>query len=142
MTFLFSLQDYVILGTQSEAWRTPESLRTLHGKGDSGQARMTDVEPEEIGLLRSLYRFSEIVEEAAENFAPHIICNYLFDLSQKFNLFYQRLPILHPVRDSSPSSAGAQNDNVRDLRLALTAAVGQVIKNGLHLLGIKAPERM
>ena len=75
-----------------------------------------------------LYRFPEVVEEAAQSFAPHLLCNYLFDLSQKFNLFYQKRQII-------------ESEN-KEFRLALTQAVGQVIKNGLYLLGIKAPERM
>ncbi|MEK7534464.1 MAG: arginine--tRNA ligase [Patescibacteria group bacterium] len=85
-------------------------------------------EPEEVLLLRSLNRFQEVVMESAETFAPNLLCNYLFDLSQKFNLFYQKHKIL-------------ESEN-RELRLALTMAVGQVIKNGLYLLGISASERM
>ncbi|MBI2613474.1 MAG: arginine--tRNA ligase [Candidatus Levybacteria bacterium] len=88
------------------------------------------IEPEEISLLRTLSRFQEIVEEAANKFAPNLLCNYLFDLAQKFNLFYQRRKILGEIGD------------IRDFRIALTKAVGQVIKNGLHLLGIDSPEKM
>ncbi len=104
---------------------------------DSGQARMTsfwgekrlqNLKPEEISLLRVLNRFPEVVEEAAKNFAPNILCNYLFDLAQKFNLFYEKHKIL-----------GSENE---ELRLALTEAVGIVIKNGLNLLGISSPEKM
>ncbi len=86
------------------------------------------MENEELALLRTLHRFPEVVAEAAEKFAPHMICNYLFDLAQKFNLFYQKCPIL-------------ESDN-KEFRLGLTQATGQVIKNGLYLLGISAPERM
>ena len=86
------------------------------------------LESEELSLLRALYRFPEVVGEAAGSFAPNLLCNYLFDLSQKFNLFYQKHKII-------------ESDN-REFRLALTAAVGQVIENGLDLLGIQAPKRM
>ena len=86
------------------------------------------VENEEVSLLRSLYRFPEVVGEAAEKFAPNLLCNYLFDLAQKFNLFYQK----HKILDS---------DN-QDFRLILTKAAGEVIKKGLNLLGISAPEKM
>jgi len=85
-------------------------------------------EPEEISLLRAITRFPEVVLQAGENFAPNILCNYLFDLTQKFNLFYQK----HKVIGSDQE----------DFRLVLTAGVGQVIKNGLNLLGISAPEKM
>ena len=85
---------------------------------------------EEVALLRLLVRFEGVVREAAEKYAPNIICNYLYILAQAFNLFYQKLPIL--------KETGA----VRDLRLALTAGSGKVLRSGLELLGIKAPERM
>ena len=107
-------------------------------------------ENEEMSLLRALNRFPEVVEEAAGKFAPNLLCNYLFDLAQKFNLFYQKHKILSPVILNfvkNPSQrkeilSYAQDDNTQEFRLALTAAVGQVIKNGLYLLGIQAPERM
>ena len=86
------------------------------------------LQQEETSLLRALNRFTEVVEEAGEKFAPNLLCNYLFDLAQKFNLFYQKHKII-----------GSENE---DFRLALTRATGIIIKNGLNLLGINAPERM
>lgn len=83
---------------------------------------------EETSLLKTVYRFPEVVEEATKQFAPNLICNFLFDLAQKFNLFYDKHRILGEPEE--------------DFRLALTAAVGQVIKNGLNLLGIEALEKM
>jgi len=89
-----------------------------------------DFTDEEIALLRTIYKFPEVVEEAGENFAPNLICNFLFDLAQKYNLFYNKHPIL---KSDKP---------VREARLALTSATAQVLKNGLNLLGIQTPERM
>ncbi|MBI4079123.1 MAG: arginine--tRNA ligase [Candidatus Levybacteria bacterium] len=86
------------------------------------------LENEELQLLRLLTKFPEVVQEAAKSFSPSLLCIYLFDLSQAFNLFYQK----HPILESANSG----------FRVALTAAVGQTIKNSLNLLGIKAPERM
>ena len=86
---------------------------------------------EEESLLRTIYKFPELVIEAGENYAPNLLANFLFDLAQKYNLFYNKLPIIK-----------AETESLRDFRLALTAAVGQVIKNGLYLLGIEAPEKM
>ena len=83
---------------------------------------------EEMNLLRTFYRFPEIVEETAKQFSPNIICNFLFDLAQKFNLFYDKQRII-----------GSGNE---DFRLVLTASVGQVLKNGLTLLGIEPLNRM
>jgi arginyl-tRNA synthetase len=86
---------------------------------------------EEMSLLRTIYQFPEVVAEAGENYAPNLICNYLYDLAQKYNLFYNKHSILK-----------ARSQKLRNFRLALTAAVSQVLKNGLTLLGIKSPERM
>jgi len=86
------------------------------------------LENEELLILRLLIHFGEIVEETGQNFAPNLLCNYLFELSQKFNNFYQKHKIL-----------GSEKE---DFRLALTFAVGQILKTGLYLLGIEAPERM
>ena len=83
---------------------------------------------EEISLLRALNKFPEAVEQAGEKFAPSILCNYLFDLTGKFNLFYQK----HKIIESEQ----------KNFRLMLTQAVGEIIGNGLALLGISAPENM
>lgn len=88
------------------------------------------LEEEESLILRSVYRFPEIAREAAQKYSPNLVCAYLFNLSQKFNLFYQKYPIL---------KVGGEK---REFRLKLTRAVGQIIRNGLFLLGIGAPERM
>ncbi len=91
-------------------------------------ARRYTLNAEEVVLLRTLNRFPEVVGEAAENFAPNILATYLFDLAQKYNLFYQKHQIISSQKES--------------FRVALTSGVGQVIKNGLYLLGISAPEHM
>ncbi|MBI2590553.1 MAG: arginine--tRNA ligase [Candidatus Blackburnbacteria bacterium] len=84
------------------------------------------MEPEELAVLRTLYKFPEVVEEAARNYAPNIICNYVNDLAQKYNAFYNQHRIL--PGDGSMSSWLDQDHS--DL------------KTGLNLLGIEAPERM
>ena len=88
-----------------------------------------ELNPEELMILRTLIHFEEVVEKAAEQFAPNLLCNYLFNLAQKFNLFYQKHTILGQER-------------MREFRLALTVAVGETLKNGLYLLGIQSPEKM
>jgi len=85
---------------------------------------------EEMTLMRILYKYPEIIVKAAETYSPNLICNYLFDLAQKYNNLYNQHSIL-------------QSDNeVRKMRLGLTSATAQIIKNGLTLLGIEAPKRM
>ena len=83
----------------------------------------------EIPLLRYIYRFPEVVRDATRARSPNLVCNYLFELAQRFNSFYAAVPII---------KAGEN----KDLRLALTSATAQVLKNGLTLLGIETPERL
>ena len=83
----------------------------------------------EMPLLRYLYRFPEVIAEAAKIYSPNLLCNYLFELAQRFNSFYAATPILKAEEN-------------KDLRLALTSATAQVLKNGLTLLGIETPERL
>lgn len=80
---------------------------------------------EERTIARLIFFFPEIVAESARALAPHVVCTYLFELAQAFNLFYGKHTILG-------------NDN----RIALTAATAHVLKNGLYLLGIETVERM
>ena len=89
------------------------------------------LEKEEETLLRTLYKFPEVIEEAKDKFSPNLLCSYLFDLAQKYNTFYNKHSIL-----------GADNLHSVEFRLSLTAAISYIIKNGLTLLGIDTPERM
>ena len=79
-------------------------------------------------LERMLYRFPEVVERAAREYAPHHIVTYLTELASAFNNFYAKYRII-----DDPSSA---------YKLALTQAVSHILQNGLYLLGVKVPERM
>lgn len=84
----------------------------------------------ELSLIRMLYKYPEVVHEAGKSLSPNIVCNFLFDLSQTFNLFYQKAPILKA------------EDNQKTMRLLLTKATATVLHEGLDLLGIKTLERM
>ncbi|MBF0128292.1 MAG: arginine--tRNA ligase, partial [Magnetococcales bacterium] len=86
--------------------------------------------PEELDLLRLMGMFPETVEGAALNREPHRLTYYLSDLAAAFHGYYNQYRIL----DEDPGLRGA--------RLRLCLAVGQVIKNGLALLGVTAPESM
>ncbi len=76
-----------------------------------------------------LARFPEVVYRAGEFLAPHFIATYLIELASAFNAFYANNKIVSEEENSA-------------YRVALTAAVGQVLKNGLDLLGIATPEKM
>jgi len=81
-------------------------------------------------LVRLFARFPEVAKQACADDAPHHIAVYLNALVQEFGRFYNEDPVL--------KAEGA----VRVSRLALVKATAQVIKNGLHLLGIKTLERI
>ncbi len=91
-----------------------------------------EFEREELEVMRQLYQFSEVVEKAAREFAPHRLCTYLFNLAQAYNALYNAHSILgdtvEPVK--------------RLLRLELTAATARIIQQGLDLLGIQTVEKM
>ncbi len=81
-------------------------------------------------LLRLLSRFPDVVKEAAEKYEPSMITRAVTDIAQGYNKFYYE----HRVLDEDPAVAAA--------RVALTKAVKDVIRTGLWLIGIEAPERM
>lgn len=79
-------------------------------------------------ILRDLIKYPEVINEAAGSYSPNLLCNYLFELSRKFNEFYNGNRII-----------GSENET---FRLELTGATGQVLGNGLKILGIDTPKRM
>jgi arginyl-tRNA synthetase len=81
-------------------------------------------------LIAQLARWPEVVRDAAQELAPHHVPNYLKDLSADFHAFYNADRVL--VDEPAP----------RQARLALLLATRQVLRNGLALIGVTAPERM
>lgn len=92
---------------------------------------LPELTAEELSVLRKLSQFHEIVVTATKNYSPNVICNYLYDLASKFNTFYNKHRII-----------GIEDKNDESFRIMLTKGTGQVLKNGLKLLGIQAPEKM
>jgi len=84
----------------------------------------------ETPLLRRLADFPDEIAVAAREFAPHQLTFFLKDLAQEFHSYYNAERFL--VDDA----------RLRNARLALIVAVGQVLRNGLTLLGIGAPDAM
>lgn len=110
--------------------RTRSVLRKAGMSNDKYPMTNIQLESEERELLRLLARFPEIVQDAAERLAPNLLCTYLFELAQQFNLFYQKCPILKA------------KEEVKTFRLHVTKATGVTLKKGLSLLGIQSPEMM
>jgi len=91
---------------------------------------VTTLQPEEIDLLRMFVKFPDVVCEAGKNFAPNFIATHLYDLAQRYNLFYQKHSVLQA------------DEEIKQFRLLLTKATAQILTKGLNLLGIKTVERM
>ncbi len=87
--------------------------------------------PAEQALVKTLAQFPATIERAAEQLAPYIVADYLHSVAEAFHTFYHECRIL-----------GAESDDIRALRLALARATQIVLRNGLHVLGVTAPERM
>ena len=95
------------------------------------QADLSPLEsPAAQALMLELARYPEVLTAAATDFAPHDITFYLRELAASYHSYYDAERIL------------AEDPKVRLARLALVAATAQVLKNGLRILGVSAPEHM
>lgn len=87
-------------------------------------------QPQEEALIRELDKFPEVVKQAGQQRAPHMIANFLKDLAAAFHTFYNAHKVL--VEDAT----------IQEARVALCLATRQVLQNGLDILGVSAPESM
>lgn len=124
--------QYTYARCRSVLRKAQDAIGYLGYLGDLCDLRLN---PEERALARLVNYFPEIVAQAASQLAPNVLCTYLFRLAQAFNLFYAK----HQILDSTDSS---ERSDQASLRLSLTAATAQVLKNGLYLLGIEVLEQM
>lgn len=84
----------------------------------------------EINILRNLYKFTEVVKDAAEKYEPFFISRYVVELAKDFNKYYNQVTI------------NVEDEKLKNTRLMLCYSVKNVISEGLSLLGIEAPEKM
>lgn len=109
----------------AEAGLEPGDLNTL------ATSELEMLPAKEKALLRILYEFPLVVEEAGTALSPAAVANYAYELAREFNQFYHEFSILHEP-----------NQNLMRFRLALTVFTGGVLKRAMHLLGIEVPEKM
>jgi arginyl-tRNA synthetase len=102
--------------------------RSILAKAEQKDAAITDLDTGERTLVRKLTEYPEIVAKASKELFPHHICTYLYELAQEFNRFYEKNRVLDDPRQS--------------VRLTLVSNYADVLKDGLSLLGIYAPEKM
>ena len=89
------------------------------------------LQEKEKNLLKSITLFPSIVQEAANNYSPAVVANYVYDLVKDFNSFYQSVSIL-----------GEEDASKRHFRVALSKKIGEIIAESFKMLGIQVPERM
>jgi arginyl-tRNA synthetase len=102
--------------------------------GDPALLANVDLTPltqtHETALMQRLTEYPEVVADAAKEMAPHTIANYLKDLASELHSYYNEYKFL------------IDDETVKLARLSLISATQQVLKNGLGLLGVSAPEKM
>lgn len=121
--------------------RAKSILRKAQAKNNKAEEN-TDTEQQETAkslqlqnktihsLIRLFPRFPEYLTMAAEEYKPNILSNYIYELAQKFNAFYNNVPVLR---------AGEQD---KKERLEIVEGAAQILKNGLSLLGVEVVEEM
>lgn len=97
----------------------------IGGIGDVG-----GINAEEMAILRHFYKFREVLDLSAKTYSPNLLCLFLFELAQRYNTFYARHKIVGEI------------GGIRGFRVELTQITANILKTGLNLLGIEAPERM
>ncbi len=117
--------------------RISSVFRLLQEKGltwehNSAMLSRLDTDGREQALLLKLSRYPEVIETAAQAYEPHQLTYYLLDLAQNFHTFY----------DNKQHKVLIEDQELRNARLSLIAAVQQVLRNGLTIIGVSAPEVM
>ncbi len=105
--------------------------RSILRKAPAGQntaGKDLNLEADERSLARKIGEYAEVAELATIELMPHHICNYLYELAQKFNSFYEHNRVIDDPR--------------QDIRLYLVQKYADTLRRGLTLLGIHAPEQM
>ena len=97
----------------------------------SADAKLTVTADEETALLKTLARFEEIVREAIAVYEPSVITRYILDVAGAYNRFYHNCSIL-----------GAENEEVRNTRIALTKATKTVLGNAFELICLAKTEKI
>jgi arginyl-tRNA synthetase len=94
-------------------------------------------EPTELNLAKHLLQLGEILNIVETELMPNRLCQYLFELSQKFNQFYEQCPVL-----KNPDGTSFEQEPQRTSRLVLCDLTARTLKLGLSLLGIQVLDRM
>ncbi len=85
---------------------------------------------EEVDILNKLSNYPEIIETATRKFEPHLLINYIRELSQLFHAYYNKFKILN------------EEEDIRGARLSLLLSIKQILNNASKIIGIKMPNEM
>ncbi len=112
--------------------RVKSILRKSEGTYDlNGYFNYIDCNSHEKSLITTLSEFPYTIQQAASEYEPSLIANYVYDLAKKYHKYYSDIRIL-----------GTDKQDARNFRIALSHTVAQTLKKGMDLLGIQMPERM
>lgn len=89
------------------------------------------INDKERSLLRSIYNYSDVIDNAAKNYSPAMIASYAYDLAKEYNQFYHDNQILKE-----------EDRNIAAFRLDLSRMVANIIRSSMGLLGIEVPNQM
>jgi arginyl-tRNA synthetase len=106
--------------------RAKSILAKASGQAAAGSAK--ELNADERALARKLSMYPEVFAEAADDLSPHHICNYIYEVCQTFNRFYENNRVIGDPRS--------------DVRLALVASYKEVLERCLRYLGVPTPDRM
>lgn len=118
---------------------THARIRSLIRKAEANGIHVSDgdlkgrvsLEAAEREVVRAVSMFEAKVREAAREYSPAVIANYVYELAKEYNQFYQSIPVL-----GEPDPAKLR------VRVAMSIVVADTLKKGMSLLGIRVPDRM
>lgn len=88
----------------------------------------TKLDDQERSLVRKMSEYIEVIEKATTELSPHLVCSYLYELSQQFNKFYENSKVIGDKRE--------------EIRISIVNKYAETLKAGLNILGIEAPDSM
>ncbi len=92
---------------------------------------ITNLHSRELAIIKYLYTYPSVLQDAAKAYSPALIANFTYELAKLYNQFYNECQVVKE-----------ENVDLKNFRLTLSYQVSKVIANGLHLLGVEAPNRM
>ena len=93
--------------------------------------KISELHERERALLYRIDQYKKAVRQAAEEYAPYLVAQYVYDLAKDYNGFYQEISIFNE-----------DDEDLMKMRVLLSKATAEIIKRGMDLLGIGVPERM